>query len=447
MKKTELTELVVRTAEKLGATEAEAYVRKARTMTLEGAEEIEYMKTVESAGLGLRVACGKRLSAYATSILTEKDALQAVEKALRIAKASPEDPEWRHMNDRFGASLASQFFDKTMKDTPYEEIVKQVSQATTTAKECDPRVRIGHTVVLTNIAETMVANSFGQSKTVEESHALFSMRTKAVELGYESSGSQSDQSRFWKGLDIDSVATRSASQAIRTLRAKPIESEKMPVVIRNQVFASMLTIMLANAVNGENVQRGRSPLADRLGEQVAVEDFTLVDDGIMPGGLGTRSFDDEGCPTQRTPVIEKGVCKSFIYDSYTAHRDGRRSTGNGYRPSYAAPPRPGTNNFVLMPRTGSAETMIEETSKGFYVEGTIGEQLSNPVSGNLNATVTHGYLIENGELTDPVKGIVISGNFYDVIREGIQVIGKDLDSAGSSYSPTVKIGELTIAGK
>jgi len=354
------------------------------------------------------------------------------------------------MNDRFGTSSASGFFDRTMRKLPPEDIVKQVSQAIETAKECDPRVRIGLTEVLTIIAETSVANSFSQSKTVKESYAFFSIRTKATEQGYESSGSQSQLSRFWKDIDMDSVAKRSATQAVRTLRAKPIESGRMPVIIRNQVFANMLTIMLANAVNAENVQRGRSPLADSLGEQVAVEDMTIIDDGTMPRGLGTRTFDDEGCPTQRTSVIEKGVCKSFIYDSYTALRDGRQSTGNGSRPSYAALPRPGINNFVLMPKRGTIDTMIEETQEGFYVEGTIGERLSDPVSGILNATVTHGYLIKKGELADPVKGVVISGNFYDIIKQGIKVIGKDLDNADNmpmTYSPTVKIGELTIAGK
>lgn len=110
-------------------------------------------------------------------------------------------------------------------------------------------------------------------------------------------------------------------------------------------------------------------------------------------------------------------------------------------------PQPLPNNLILNPGKASSEEMIQETKKGIYIEETIGEWLSNPVSGNLNATVTHGYLVENGELAEPIKGVVISGNFYEVLRNGIEMIGNDLRNREQFYSPTVKLTQLTIAGE
>ena len=110
-------------------------------------------------------------------------------------------------------------------------------------------------------------------------------------------------------------------------------------------------------------------------------------------------------------------------------------------------PQPSPTNLILAPGNVDPEEMIQETKKGMFIEETIGEWLSNPISGNLNATVTHGYLIENGELTTPVKGIVIAGNFYEILKDGIELIGNDLRNSSQNYSPTVKLSEITIAGK
>ncbi|MDH5780547.1 MAG: TldD/PmbA family protein, partial [Candidatus Bathyarchaeota archaeon] len=172
-----------------------------------------------------------------------------------------------------------------------------------------------------------------------------------------------------------------------------------------------------------------------------------VDDGILRGGWHTKPFDDEGHPTQRTPVINDGILKNYIYDTYTALKDNVQSTGNAQRSYYWMNPQPSPNNLILKTGETSPEEIIRGTKRGIYIEDTIGEWLSNPISGNLNATITHGYLVENGELAEPIKGVVVSGNFYEILKEGIEIIGNDLRNSAQNYSPTVKLAELTIAGK
>ncbi|RLI20590.1 TldD/PmbA family protein, partial [Candidatus Bathyarchaeota archaeon] len=231
------------------------------------------------------------------------------------------------------------------------------------------------------------------------------------------------------------------------LKAKPIKSQKIPVIVRNQVFASILGVILSGPITADWVQKGRSPLSNKLETQVAAQKISIVDDGTLRGGWRTRPFDDEGHPTQRTAIIENGILKNYLYDSYTALKDNVKSTGNAFRGRYWMPPQPSPTNLMLEAGDVSPEEMIEETKGGVFIEETIGEWLSNPISGNLNATITHGYLIENGELTTPVKGIVMSGNLYEILKDGIELIGNDLRNNMQNYSPTVKLKEITIAGK
>ena len=178
-----------------------------------------------------------------------------------------------------------------------------------------------------------------------------------------------------------------------------------------------------------------------MGSEMCIRDR---DNGVLPGGLGSREFDDEGIPTRVNTVIERGILKTFLYDTYTAYKEGKESTGNALR-SYWSAPTPAPNNLILKVGDCSFDELISDVKEGIYIVTTIGEWLSNPVSGQLNATVTHGYLIKNGELTQPIGGFSISSNFYELIRSKVELLGKDLENYGSSYSPPVKVSEIIVA--
>ena len=243
------------------------------------------------------------------------------------------------------------------------------------------------------------------------------------------------------------MAESAVEKALGYLKAKPISGREMPVILRNQVAASLMGVMLSSPINANTVQQGGSPFGGKLGERIAADDINVLDIGTMPGGFGSSPFDDEGHPTQNTPVIRQGILSNFLYDSYTAQKEGRESTGNAWRGGYSSPPNPAPSNLVLERGTAGFDEILQDTRNGLYVEETIGAWLSNPVSGNLNATVTHGYLIEKGELSKPVKGVVLAGSYHEVLKEGFDIIGNDLRNSGNFYSPTIKIHKLTIAGE
>jgi PmbA protein len=449
----ELADVAVKKTLKAGADEAEAYVQRTNTIFVPFGDRIENVKTVESTGISLRAAIGKKTAIYSTSILDEKEITEVSTRAVKLAKVAPEDSQWRHFNKRFSRTPVEGCYDKKLEDPDYEEITETLTSAVNCMKDYDKRVIPTRSLFALALENVSVANSYTENIERRETEIGVSLACKVEEAGMNSIGAEQQQARTWKEIRFEDLATKAAEKAVKYLKAKSIPSGKMSVIVRNQIFANLLAIFLSGPINADWVQKGRSPLSGKLQKQVASDNINLVDDGTLRGGLRTQPFDDEGHATQRTPVIEKGVLRSYLYDTYTALQDNVESTGNASRLfGYWTKPQPSPSNLILKPEKTNLEEIIRETKKGLYIEQTIGEWLSNPVSGNLNATVTHGFLIENGKETQPVNGVIIAGNFHELLKGGVEMIGDDVrNSMGmagvSIYSPTVKIAQLTIAGK
>ena len=443
----EMARLAVMKAVKLGASEAEAYVKRTRTIRIGFAEQVQDVKTVESSGLGLRVCLGRKAAMYSTSILREDYVEQAVERAIKIAKVTPEDPDWNHLNRSYGSSLAKGYFDKAIETIDHEEIMEKLELAIMIMNESDKRVKPTRGMLTLGSSSVSVVNSYGEDAVGRDTMGAAWMRVKAEDAGLESTGSEHLEARLWKEIDLESMAVSAVDKAVGYLKARPIAGGEMPVIVRNQVAASILGVMLSTPINADVVQKGGSPLANKVGEQIASDTITIIDDGTIERGFGTRPFDDEGHPTKRTTIIDKGVLRGFLYDNYTALKDNIESTGNARRHGYFTPPTPAPTNLILRKGDADHDDIIQDTKNGLYVDNVIGEWLSNPVSGNLNATVTHGYKIKNGELKEPVKGVVLAGNFFELLMEGFEVVGRDSNNTSGNYSPTIKFSKLTVAGE
>ena len=438
-------ELGIKHAQKLGADEAEIYILKKNITKVDFASEIEMFKNTDTLGVGVRVAIGKKLGLHATSILTRDEVLDAVQKAVQIAKATPEDPNWNGFNKKYGETSVTKNYDKTLESLEYEAVIDKITSGINRASENDRKVKVTRGTLYLNRGEISVTNSYNDTITYKGTAISTYMMVKAIEGG-DSTGADSQDVRFWKDLDYDSIADYAAKQALSHIRAKPIESTKLPVIMRNEFAAFIFGMMIGTNINAENIQKGRSTFAPKLNTQIADEKITIIDDGTMPGGYRTRPFDSEGHPTQKTPLIEKGVLQNFIFDNYRALKADVKSTGNARR-DYFQIPAPSLNNFIIKPGTDSLEDMIKDTKKGFFIDRTIGEWLSRPTSGEMNATVTHGFLIENGEFTQPVNNVIIAGNFFEILKDKIDTIGSDVTNNNHLYSPAIKISEMTIAGK
>lgn len=455
----EIARLAIEKATMLGATEAEAYVQSARTIRIAFDEEVRDIRTVESTGLGLRVALGKRTAMYSTSVLDEAEIDGAVEKAVKVAKVAPEDPHWGHMNRDYGKSSAEGYYDRATANLGCDEMMEGLGSAISVLNERNMRAKPTRGYLSLMTSEVSLVNSHGEAVGGKETFATAWMRVKATEAGLESTGSEYQLTRSFRKIDLDSMAEKAVDKAVSFLGAKPVQTGEMPVILENRVAAGIMGWILNHPIRADVVQSGGSHLADRLGERIASKDIEVFDDGTMAGGVSTRPFDGEGHLTQRTPVVEGGVLRGLLYDSYTALKDGVDSTGNATRVglsynrarAYSSPPTLAPTNLVLGEGSASVDEVIRDTKHGLYVEQTIGEYMSDPISGNINATVTHGHVVEDGELGAPVKGVVLTGSYHEQLRDGFEAIANDTDfyvtlSGMGFYSPTVKLRRLTVAG-
>ncbi|MDQ1280744.1 MAG: hypothetical protein QG670_2007 [Thermoproteota archaeon] len=438
-----LGEKTVKLAEKLGADECEVYLTSVDGNSITFADKIESVGSFSSTGLGVRLIVNKRIGFYSTSSLSDKATKQAVRTALAIAKASNQNHEWVSLPTRTGKAQVKGVFDKEIEVMKPSVIADAVALIIDGVHGYDKRLALTRSSISVGVGKDAISNSYGTSLERSESFASASVEVKAEEAGKKGAAGESRLTRNWGEIDFQALFCPAAERALKAMDAKSIASERMPIVWMNDVFARILSVMFGGTLSADSVQSRRSPWAGRLESQISSDNFNLVDDGLREAGVGTREFDDDGIPQQMTPIISKGILKNFLYDNYTANKDKVLSTGNAHR-SYTSFPTPYPNNLTLKPTNVRLEELIEETEHGLYVTETIGEWLSNPISGDLSATVTNGFLIEKGELTQPVKDVIISGNFFKIINGGINLIANDLQNSGSTYAPSIRVAEMAL---
>jgi PmbA protein len=237
------------------------------------------------------------------------------------------------------------------------------------------------------------------------------------------------------------VGEKAAQRVLRRLGARKIKTCQCPVVFDPDMGASLLR-SLSSALSGYSLYKGASFLIGKLGTKIASDLVTVVDDGTLPGALGSRPFDAEGLPTRKKTVVEKGELKSYLLDTYSGKKLGMPSTSNASR-SVGEPPGVAPTNFYLAPGAHSPEEIIGSVEAGLYITELIGFGI-NLVTGDYSRGAT-GLWIENGKLTYPVEEVTIAGNLKEMLQN-IEMVGSDLELRGRIAAPTIKISQMTVAG-
>lgn len=438
-----VVEKAVKFGEQLGADEVEAYASRVDRKQVGFTGSFDTVLTAGSTGLGIRVIIGKKTGFFATSSLLDVDVQQSVKAAYGVAKVSKPDVEWRSLSTFDGKGCVEGVYDRETANVDPHKLVQAALLMMDTVQNCNEQLTITRGWVTTEKVETAIANNYGCNALREETFASTYISIKAEDNGAKGVSSESQQTRSWRNLDCYTVAQTAANRVSRIIHAQTLKQGTMPIVWRNKLFASVLRIMFSRTLTADAILKGRSPWIGKIGSRIASENFQLVDDGARRNGYGTRLFDDEGSPQQRILLVDHGVLQGYLYDSYTANIDRRESTGNAMR-EYHNFPTPTPNNLTLQQGSAQSEELRGSIKRGLYLVETIGAWLSNPISGDLSATATNAFLIENGELTKPVKGIIVTGNFFEILLNRIELIANDTQNFGSTYSPSVKISEMTV---
>ena len=443
---------VVAQAMKAGASDAEAVAREGDEFSVTvRMGQVETLKESGSRALGLRVFSGKRSASASTSDLTPDGIRQLVEGALALVKVTEEDPlNGLPETSEFGSIQEDQklYFDDVYS-LPGPERIEWARRCEAAAMAADPRITKsdgGEFSAATG--RKVLANSRGFVGGYKTSYAGVSAAPLAVDANgaMQRDGWWSSARSFALLESPDAVGKEAARRTVRRLGARRVATQQVPIVFAPEVARSLIGSIF-DAASGDAIWRHASFLAGKLGEAIAVPSVTIIDDNVMllptgVGGFGTSPFDGEGLPSRRTVVVENGVLKNYLLNTYTARKLGMTSTHNASR-GLAGTPGIGCGNLYLKPGTQTAEQIIGDVKAGLYVTSLMGFG-TNIVTGDYSRGAT-GLWIANGELTHAVEEITIAGNLREMMQH-VTAIGNDLVFRGSVASPTIRIDGMMIAG-
>jgi PmbA protein len=431
-----------------GASAAEAVVREGSEFsTVVRLSNVETLKESGSKAIGVRVFFGQRAASTYSTDFSSASLQQMVNSALTLARVTSEDPFAGLADADQHGSLEGDLdlYHEDVYSLSTSDRIDYARRAEKAALEVDPRIRNSEGGSFDAATGSKVlATSNGFLGEYRQSYCSVS----AVPVAQDEHGAM--QRDFWYSVArtlqrLDSpehVGQVAAQRTLRRLGARKVKTARVPVIFDPQVARSLLS-EICDAVNGDQIYRGASFLAGKLGQHIAGDNVTVIDDGTMRGGFGTSPFDGEGVPSRRTVVIERGELKSYLLNTYTARKLGLKTTGNASR-GLAGNPGIGSGNFFLQPGSRTREQIIADVPDGLYLTEFLGFGV-NLVTGDFSRGAS-GQWIHNGELAYPVEEITVAGNLKDMLCN-ISEIGSDLEFRGATASPTLRIDGLTVAGE
>ncbi|HLX74686.1 MAG TPA: TldD/PmbA family protein [Terriglobales bacterium] len=439
---------VVRRAMAGGATAAEAVVREGTEFaTVVRLGQVETLKEAGSRAIGVRVFFGQRAASTYSSDFSAQALDHMVKSALQLARVTSEDP-YAGIPEPGQLGIIGGDLDLYYEDVfslPTEERIACARRCEKAAMDVDARIRNSEGGSFdAATGRKVLANSHGFVGEYRRSYCSVA----AVPIAQAEDGAM--QRDYWYSVarslsrleSPEEVGRIAAERTLRRLGARKARTAKVPVVLDPMVSRSVLDHIF-EGVNGDSVYRGASFLAGKLGQKVAGDNVTIVDDGTMPGGFGTSPFDGEGVPTRRTVVIDRGLLSSYLLNTYTAKKLSLQTTANAAR-GLAGNPGIGPGNFFLQPGSRSPKQMLADIEEGLYVTEFLGFGV-NMVTGDYSRGAS-GLWISKGEFAYPVEEITVAGNLKDVFFN-ISEIGNDLEFRGSVACPTIRIDGLTVAGQ
>jgi PmbA protein len=410
----DLLRYAIREAEALGASDAEAYAAaSSESEVFIENNDIKQAKSQKASSIGIRVLLGGSAGFYSINSLTKDKIKDAVSMAVKIARASPKD---RHnaLPGRSKARALAGIYDKKAESFEASDAALLAAEMLGAAKSYDRRVSVDSGNFNAGVATHLLANSHGTE--LKERASVFSWSIMGMAIDGSDISSfdfQLGGSHSVRGIDVRAAATEFAETVVNSLGPRRIKSFKGEMLLTPAATNEMVQEVISHSINSDAVQKKSSHFAGKMGRRVSSDLLTVEDDATNTEGLGASSFDREGVPHRRNVVIEKGVLKRFLYNTYTAKKDEVRSTGNASG-STTSPPSVSTTNFVIRPGRSSLDTLVSEMKNGIIISRFSGNV--NPVNGDFSGVVKGGRLVKNGTIEHAVKEVMVAGNVFEALR-------------------------------
>jgi PmbA protein len=413
----DLLHYAIKQAEIFGASDAEAYAatNNESEVFIEN-NDLKQAKSQSISSIGIRVVHDGSIGFYSINDLAKSGIRDGAAMAIKIAQASPRD---RHNilpnRSRSKSKSIRGIYDRNSESFQTSDAAKRAAELLKAAKSYDSRVSVDSGNFSAQVATHALANSNGIELKERASVFSWSIMGMAIENTEISSFDyQVGGSHYVKDIDVSSTASEFAETVVKSLGTQKIEdSFKGEMLLTPMAANEMIEEVIAYAINSDALQKKSSQFAGKIGKQVASDLLTVEDDATNVDGLNASSFDREGVSHRRNVVIEKGILKKFLYNTYTASKDGVRSTGNAGG-STSSPPMVSTTNFLIKPMRSSIDTLISEIDKGILISRFSGNV--NPVNGDFSGVVKGGRLIMHGTIQHAVKEVMVAGNVFEALR-------------------------------
>ncbi len=440
----------VEAATKAGAGEAEAYAAEdsGREVRVHGGA-VESLTAATQRGLGVRAWIGKRVGyAYGTDLSATGIAALA-ERAAEAARVADEDEfAGAPAGDITGDPLELALSDPTIGEWSTGQLADLALEIERVALGVDARIAGVEQAVYADSSERVaIASSAGVEGEYSSSSCYGYLQALAEGEDGRETGLGFGLGRGPAALDPAAIGREGAERALAMIGAEKPASRACPVVLDPTVAASFVGL-IGRGLSAGAVQRGRSPFAERVGEEVAGEALTLHDDGLDPEGFASSPLDAEGVPRRRTALVEGKTLRTYLYDTYTARRGDASSTGNASRAGYRSQPSVSTSNLIVAPGSLGFEELLAEAGEGVLVTDVAGLHSGvNPVSGVFSVGAS-GRAIRGGQLAEPLREFTIASDLVSMLR-AVRAVGADarwVPFSGSVKTPSLLIGEMTVAG-
>ncbi len=443
----ELCKYIVSHAIESGADEAEAQAKL--TTELESAIELAQISSVNQhagAQIAVRVVKGKKIGGAFTNIATKEAANEAIQFALNSANATTEDPGWISLATPEEYATQNGLWIEEVAKTEPDSIVKSTSELIAKTSEAEPGiVLIGGTSAVSYAFEAY-ANSNGIAHSEKGTvTVMVGIASAQTETGMTPMVFAYDIKRGLN-LDLDQIVDKLTQQIRLCKKVVQGKTGRHIVIFHPQAYAELLNYTLIKSIRGDNVARGKSKIGDSIGDKIASQLFTLSDNGLYPDGANTSIADDEGVPRRTTQIIENGILRSFLWDTYWANRMGVKSTGNAKRNLKQGLVSIASTNLIVEPGKREIEDIISEIKHGYYIQNVQGAHSANPESGDFSVVGNPAFLIKNGKLVGAINGLMVSGNAFGMLENVIE-IAKTPYSLQDWIGPEIICSDIDIIAK
>jgi len=413
----DLLRYAISQAESLGASDAEMYaVTNNESEVFIENNDLKQAKSQGTTSIGIRVVFNGSSGFYSTNDVSKSRIRDSVAMAIKVARASPKD---RHnvfpSKPRSKSKPLRGIYDKNAESFRTVDAARMASDMLKSARSYDGRVSVDSGNFSANVVTHALANSNGIERKEKASVFSWSIMGMAIENTEISSFDyQVGSTHHVKDIDVYHTANEFAQTAVNSLGTRKLdENFKGEMLLTPMAANEIIEEVIVHSINSDAVQKKSSRFAGKLDKQVASDLLTVEDDATNVEGISASSFDREGVPHRRNLVIQKGILKKFLYNTYTASKDGVNSTGNAGG-STSSPPIVSTTNFLVKPMNSSLDTLVSEIDKGIMISRFSGNV--NPVNGDFSGVVKGGQLVINGSIEHSIKEVMVAGNVFEALR-------------------------------